>query len=91
MVTTALQLLPTEERACLNITIRDDGVDERAERFVVVIQSVPPGVIASPQRTTVTILSRLLPTSPEPGNLYRNYSDQLFQNQCYGTQDNGCS
>ena len=83
-MTTALQLLPTEERACLNITIRDDGVDEREERFFVVIQTVPPGVIASQQRTTVTILSRLPP--PEPGNVYRNHSDQLYQNQCCGTQ-----
>ena len=68
-MTTALVLPPTEERVCLNITIRDDGVDEREERFSVVIQSVPAGVIASRQRTTVTILSRVPTTSPEPGSV----------------------
>ena len=65
-MTTALVLLPTEERVCLNITIRDDGVDEREERFSVVIQSVPAGIVVSRQRTTVIILPT---TSPEPGNV----------------------
>ena len=55
VMTTALVLAPTEERVCLNITIRDDRVDEREERFSVVIQSVPAGVIVSRHRTTVII------------------------------------
>lgn len=61
---TVLTLRPTEERACVNISIRADGLEEEEEIFSVAILSVSSGFGISRQSTNVTILTG--PTTPPP-------------------------
>lgn len=49
---------PNENRACFDVTILDDRIDEGTESFTVDIESVPPGsnvIISNPDSTLISI------------------------------------